>query len=280
MNFKQKIEKIIKKNNSLLCIGLDPDLEKIPKHLLKNKDPIFSFNKAIIDATHDLVCAFKPNIAFYEAYGIDGLKSLKKTIYYLKTNFGDISVILDAKRGDVGNTAKMYAKAIFDYWMVDAVTVNPYLGYDAIEPFFKYKNKGIIILCRTSNPDSSNFQELKVSIDVHLRGVASKQQQPLYLAVAKKVVDWNKIYHNCLLTIGATYPLQLKEVRTIAQGMFFLIPGIGRQGGDLKNTLKHGLTKQKSGLIISVSRSILYATNVRNEAKEIRDKINKYRHGQ
>lgn len=290
MSFKQKLKNITRKNNSLLCIGLDTDLEKIPKNLLKEDDPIFNFNKAIIDFTYDLVCAYKPNIAFYEAYGLEGLLSLKKTIEYLQTKYSEIPIIFDAKRGDIGNTAKMYAKAVFEYWGADAVTVNPYLGFDSIKPFLKYKDKGIIILCRTSNEGAKDFQDTKVPIEVHLRGGSDttprEKLQPIYLLVAKKVVEWDKKYKNCSLVVGATWPEQLKEVRRIALEMFFLIPGIGTQGGDLKKTLEYGLTKQKSGLIINVGRSILCASgkedfvkSARKKATEFRDQINKYRYG-
>lgn len=277
MNFLKKLERQIKKNNSPLCIGLDPDLEKIPKHLLAENDPIFSFNKIIIDSTFDLVCSYKPNIAFYEAYGIDGLKSLKKTIDYLKSNFKNIPIILDAKRGDIGNTAKMYAKSLFDYWEADAVTVNPYLGLDAIEPFLKYKEKGIIILCRTSNPGAKDFQDTEVSIEFHL-------YQPLYIKVAKKAVEWNKRYGNCLVVVGATWPEQLKKVREIATDMFFLVPGIGTQGADIKKILVNGLRKDKSGLIINASRAVIYASYdkdfasyARKKALEYKKLINRYR---
>lgn len=280
MNFKQKLEKIVKKNNSLLCIGLDTDLNKIPKHILKEKNPQFRFNKAIIDATSDLVCSYKPNIAFYEAYGIDGLTQLKKTIEYIKSNYNNIPIILDAKRGDISNTAKMYAKSLFDYWEADAVTVNPYLGFDAIEPFLKYKDKGIIILCITSNPGASDFQDSKVPIEFHPRGGLAKTPrdtyEPLYIKVAKKILGWNQKYRNCLMVVGATYPRQLKEIRKIAPNMFFLLPGIGTQEGDLKNTFKYGLTKEKSGLIINVSRAIIFAGNDKDFAEKARQETQKY----
>ena len=163
MNFKQKLEKIVKKNNSLLCIGLDTDLEKIPKFLLKGSDPIFSFNKSIIDTTCDLVCCYKPNIAFYEACGIKGLQSLKKTIEYLKTNHSDTPIVLDAKKGDIGNTAEMYAKSAFEYWGADAVTAYPNFGLDSLLPFLRYEQKLIILLLKTSNPDSKTFQDIYVN---------------------------------------------------------------------------------------------------------------------
>ncbi len=270
MNFITKLENTIKKNNSLLCIGLDSDIDKLPKHLLKTSDPIFEFNKAIIDNTNDLVCAYKPNIAFYSSQGKLGLESLLKTIEYIKKF--NIPIILDAKRGDVGSTSTHYAKEVFDILKADAVTVNPYLGFDSIEPFLQREDKGIIVLCKTSNPGANDFQDLKMD------------NEPLYVKVAKKVVEWDKKYKNLLMVVGATYPEELKKIREIAKDMFFLIPGIGMQGGDLENTLKNGLTKEKSGLIISVSRSIIFASNdldfaeaATTEAQKIKEEINQYR---
>ena len=289
MNFKQKLEKIVKKNNSLLCIGLDPDLEKIPNHLLKENDPIFMFNKIIIDSTFNLVCSYKPNIAFYEAYGEKGHKSLKKTIEHLQAKHSEIPIILDAKRADIANTSEMYAKAVFDYWNADAVTVNPYLGFDSIEPFLKFKDRGVIVLCRTSNRGASDFQDPKVPIRIHLRGGLALTPrdtlyEPLYVKVAKKIVEWNKMHNNCLMVVGATWPKQLKKVREIAPNMFFLVPGIGAQRGDVEKTLKNGLTKERSGLIIHMSRQIIYASKTedfaqksRHETRKLRDLINKYR---
>lgn len=251
MTFRQKLEKAIKKNNSLLCVGLD------------NGD--FIFNKKIIDQTYDLVCAYKPQIAYYESQGPNGLKSLKKTVEYIKNKAPDITIICDAKRGDIGSTSKHYASSFFDYYGFDAVTVNPYLGFDAIEPFLEYKDKGIIILCRTSNPGASDFQDLLIN------------KQPLYIHVAKKVLEWNKKYGNCLMVIGATWPQQLKQIRNLAPNMIFLVPGIGAQGGDLKKTLKAGLTKDKKGLIINSSRGIIFANNPREAALTLRSEINKFR---
>ena len=277
MNFSQKLQSAINKNNSLLCIGLDTDLEKIPKHILSEKDPIFTFNKVVIDNTVDLVCSYKPNIAFYEAFGIDGLTQLKKTIEYLKKSYPDIPIVLDAKRGDIANTAKMYAKAVFEYWSADAVTVSPYLGYDSIEPFLSWEDKGVIILCRTSNPDAKDLQDTEVPIE--------NITQPLYVKVAKKVVEWNKKYQNCLMVVGATSSQQLKEVRKIAPEMFFLVPGIGTQGGDLQKSLKYGLTENRSGLIIHSSSAIIYASSKKDFAQKAReaaialkDQINKERY--
>jgi len=272
MNFKDKLEKIIKENNSLLCIGLDPAFGKMPKKILKKKNSIFEFNKSIINETADIVCSYKPQFAFYASRGLDGIKALIQTIAYVHHQYPKIPVILDAKRGDIGSTAEQYAEEIFDVYSADAVTVNPFLGFDSLKPFLERKDKGIIVLARTSNPGASDFQDLKINIS------------PLYIKIAEKVVAWHKIYKNCLMVVGATWPQQLKEIRDIANDMFFLIPGVGAQRGDLKNTLKYGLTKQKSGLIISASRSIIFASKERDFAKQARreaiklkEEINTYR---
>ncbi|MBI4100116.1 orotidine-5'-phosphate decarboxylase [Candidatus Microgenomates bacterium] len=286
MNFFKKLNQSIKKNNSLLCIGLDTDISKIPKRFLTRSDLVFEFNKNIIDLTTDLVCCYKANIAFYAAQGIPGLKSLQKTIRYIHKH--NLPFILDAKRGDVENTAQNYVKEAFDVLEADAVTLNPYLGFDTIEPFLKRKDKGIIVLCRTSNPGASDFQSTEVSIGNHPGGINEatprEKTEPLYMLVARKVVEWNKKYKNCLLVVGATWPTELELIRKIAPDMFFLVPGIGAQGGDLEQTLKFGLTKEKSGLtpknsglIISSSRSIIYSNNPKKKAQELQEAINRYR---
>lgn len=248
-----------------MCIGLDPDLEKIPLVFLRKKNPVFEFNKSIIDSTCDLTCCYKPQFAFYASQGLSGIKALIQTITYIHFRYPEVPVILDAKRGDIESTAKQYAKEVFDIYSADAVTVNPYLGLDSLKPFLERKDKGIIVLTRTSNLSASDFQDLKIN------------SMPLYAKIAEKVVSWNKIYGNCLMVLGATWPEQLREVRKIAPKMFFLIPGIGAQGGDLKETLNAGLTKDKSGLIISSSRGIIFAENPRKEALKLREEINKYR---
>ncbi len=272
MNFTQKLEAAIQKNNSLLCIGLDPEFEKLPQVVKNEQDPLFAFNKAIIDATSDLVCAFKPNIAFYEAQGIEGLTQLKKTIEYIQKKHPDTPIVLDGKFSDIGNTAKAYAKTAFDALNADAVTVNPYLGSDAIEPFLEYKEKGTIILCLTSNPGSSDFQLLKT------------QEGSVYEHVARKIVEWDKTNGNCMMVVGATHPEDLKKIREMAPDMFFLVPGVGTQGGDLQKTLKNGLRTDKSGLMIHSSRSVLYSSNgqdfadaARKMAQELKDTINSFR---
>jgi len=225
------------------------------------------FNKAIIEATCDLVCAYKPNLAFYEALGTEGLAILEKTI---KCVPGHIPVIGDAKRGDIGNTAKAYAKALFSILGLDAATVNPYLGYDSIEPFINYQDKGVFILCRTSNKGATDFQDLRTD------GL------PLYEAVAKKAQEWN-IHGNIGLVVGATYPEELKKVRSICPEMPLLIPGIGAQGGDLASAVGYGVDARGEKAIINVSRQILYASKerdfaqaARNTAEKIRNQINSY----
>lgn len=268
MKFTDKLDKITERNNSLLCIGLDIDLSRIPQPLLNKEDPIFTFNKSIIDSTAEFVCAYKPNIAFYEMYGIYGLQALIRTIEYIQEK--DIPVILDAKRGDVGHTAAAYAKAIFTVYNADATTVNPYLGHDSVEPFLEYREKGIFVLCLTSNVGFRDFQ------------VAGKEE-PLYISVAKHVKEWNH-YGNCGLVVGATNPKELKGIREIVGDMPILIPGVGAQGGDLGSSVKSGVTKKGNRAIINASRSIIYASkgddfagSAKNAARRLRDEINVYR---
>jgi orotidine-5'-phosphate decarboxylase len=266
MNFIEKLAQISSKNKSLLCVGLDPDLSLMPE-----KTGVFEFNKAIIDATADVVCAYKPNIAFYEAMGNAGLEALKKTRDYIPK---DIPVIIDAKRGDIGNTAKAYAKSLFDYFNFDAITASPYLGYDSLEPFIERRDRGIFILCRTSNPGATDFQSLYVA--------TGKSKKMLYEVVAEKVNEWNK-HGNLGLVVGATYPEELKLIRERYPQMPLLIPGVGTQGGELKQVVKWGVDKGRQRTIINSSRQILYASRDRNfaaaagkAARELRDHINEY----
>ncbi|MEK7376082.1 MAG: orotidine-5'-phosphate decarboxylase [Candidatus Margulisiibacteriota bacterium] len=261
MNFLRQLDKASVKNNSLLCVGLDIDLSRIPPDFLKKEDPIFAFNKIIIDETRDVVCCYKPNIAFYEMCGIYGLQALIKTIEYIPE---DIPVILDAKRGDVGHTAAAYAKSLFDVFKADAATVNPYMGYDSIKPFMEYREKGIFILCLTSNTSHRDFQE------------NTEGKTPLYKQVAMHAKEWN-IYGNCGLVAGATNPEELKEIRQIAEDMPLLIPGVGAQGGDLEHSVKYGITKDKNRAVINASRSIIYSDDPGGAAKKLRDEINSFR---
>lgn len=272
MTFQQKLDNIIKKNNSLVCIGLDTDSDKIPHHLKKADYSIFEFNKEIINATHDLVCAYKPNSAFYEALGDRGVLQLKMTCDYINEKSPEIPIIIDAKRGDIGNTNNGYVKFAFVYLEADAITLNPYLGKEALSPFLKLVDKGCIILCKTSNSGGGEFQNLKID------------GFPLYKIIAEKVTkEWNE-NKNCLLVVGATYPEELSEIRKLVGNMTILVPGIGAQGGDLQKTVKAGLNSKNSGLIINSSRSIIYASKgedfaekAREEIDRLRVEINKYR---
>ncbi len=271
MNFQTKLAASVKKNNSLLCVGLDSDVEKIPQHLFSQPDPVFTFNQAIIDATHDLVCCYKINTAFYEGQGAEGIKQLKMTFDYLKEKCADIPIILDAKRGDIENTNSGSVKFAFDYLGADAVTLNNYLGKEALEPFLKLSDKGLFILCRTSNPGAGEIQDLNVG------------GRPLYFVIAEKVVkEWNK-QGNCMLVVGPS-PKEISEIRQLVGNIVLLVPGIGAQGGDLQQTLKAGLTAEKSGLIIHSARSIIYAGGgqdfaelARQKATKLREQINKTR---
>lgn len=272
MTFEEKYERQVDKNNSLLCVGLDPVLEKLPPHIQKTDYPFFTFNKAIIDATSDVVAAYKPNSAFYEARGAQGIEELKKTCDYLRQNYPEVPIILDYKRGDIGNTNNEYTVFAFDYLQVDAVTLQPYPGIQTLQVFLDYKDKGIILLCRTSNPGSGEFQDLLID------------GEPLYLRVAKNVMEkWNT-HKNCLLVVGATYPEELAKVRKIVGDMTLLIPGLGAQGGDLGGTMQAGINSRKKGMIMSASRGIIFAGDeedfaqkAREEAKKLRDEINTYR---
>lgn len=254
--------------NKFVCIGLDSDYEKIPQ-VVKEKtlvdEAIFLFNKGIIDATYDLVCAYKINSAFYESVGVDGWKALEKTCAYIKQVCPDVPLILDVKRADIGNTNSHYAKAFFNNLNADAITINPYPGKDALMPFLEYRDKGIIVWLGASDPGGEKFQDLLVG----------ESNRPLYQVIAKQIVEsWN-INGNCAVVVGATYPNQLKEVRDIVGDMPILVPGVGAQGGDLENTLKNGLDSNKQGLIISSSRGIIFAGNVRQATLSLHEQIQK-----
>ena len=244
--FITQLEESWSRSDSLVCVGLDPELERFPGAVTSHPSPIFQFNRAIIDATADLVCAYKPQFAHYAAYEAED--QLERTIEYIHRSYPGVPVILDAKRGDVGNTAERYAIEAFERYGADAVTVNPYLGGDALEPFLKHEDKGVIILCRTSNPGARDVQDLEVG------------NRKLYHRIAELAAKrWNS-RGNCLLVVGATYPTELAEVRAIAGRMPFLVPGIGAQGGDVDQAVRSGQTTDGTGLIISSSRSILYAS--------------------
>lgn len=261
IGFFEKVTQAIERNDSLLCVGLDPRPERFPARIAAQADPIFAFNKTIIEATADLVCAYKPNYAFYEAQGLEGLAALRRTIEYIHETT-DVLVILDAKRGDIGSTAEAYAKAAFEVWGADAVVVNPYLGHDAVQPFTAYTDRGVFLLCHTSNPGATDLQTLLC------------EGQPLYQIVARQAIQWGE---NVGLVIGATYPQALRNVREIAPWVWILLPGVGAQGGDLETALAAGLDKQGSGIIVSASRSIIYAEDPRAAAQELRERINAIR---
>ena len=264
MNFSEKLAQAVQKNRSLLCIGLDPDPALMPDNM-----GIFEFNKAIIDATFDLVCAYKPNMAFYEVLGSEGLDALKRTRDYIPA---DILAIGDAKRGDIGNTAKAYAQAIFSYFGFDATTVSPYLGFDSVAPFIQYHDRGVFVLCRTSNAGAVDFQSLPCEVNGN--------RQLLFEVVAEKVSQWNT-YGNLGLVVGATYPEELKLLRQRYPDMLLLIPGIGAQGGELA-VVRYGVDAGRQRTIINSSRQILYASKkkdfaaaARRAAEELRDQINR-----
>ncbi|MBN1580771.1 MAG: orotidine-5'-phosphate decarboxylase [Anaerolineae bacterium] len=266
MGFFQHLENTALSNNSLLCVGLDPRPEQFPADVLAADDPIFEFNKRIIDATRDLVCAYKPNYAFYEAQGINGLEALRKTIAYIGPG---IPVILDAKRGDIGSTATAYAKAAFDVWGAGAVTLSPYLGGDSVVPFTEYADRGVFVLCHTSNPSASELQTLSCTPP----GQYTSTPVTLYYTVARKALTWSQV-GNVGLVIGGTYPAALQAIREIAPQTWFLVPGIGAQGGDLEATVTAGLRADGLGLVISSSRGICHATDPCAAASALREQIN------
>ena len=243
----QQLTEQIKKKKSFLCIGLDVDLNKIPQHLLNDEDPIFTFNKAIIDATHHLCVAYKPNTAFYEAYGIKGWQALEKTINYLNTNYPEIFTIADAKRGDIGNTSSMYAKAFFEDLGFDSVTVAPYMGKDSVEPFLAFEDKHTIMLALTSNQGAFDFQTQTVN------GIE------LYKQVLETSKTWNNS-KNLMYVVGATKAEYLADIRKIIPNSFLLVPGVGAQGGNLQDVCKYGMNNG-IGLLINSSRGSIYASN-------------------
>lgn len=244
---KQQIINQIKAKKSFLCVGLDTDIKKIPQHLLNEEDPVFAFNKSIIDATAEYAVAYKPNTAFYEVYGAKGWASLEKTINYIKEKHPEIFVIADAKRGDIGNTSANYARAFFETLKADALTVAPYMGVDSVEPFLGFEDKWVVLLALTSNKGSKDFQYLNA------------EGKELYKNVLMKSQEWaddNKMMY----VVGATHPEELGEIRKMLPNHFFLVPGVGAQGGDLQAVARHGLNGQ-IGLLVNSSRGIIYASN-------------------
>lgn len=253
MNYNELVNQI-KTKKSFLCVGLDTDINKIPKHLLELEDPIFEFNKQIIDATKDYCVAYKPNIAFYESIGVDGWNSLQKTINYIPEN---IFTIADAKRGDIGNTSKMYAKTFFDTYNFDSVTVAPYMGEDSVTPFLEFENKWVILLALTSNIGGSDFQLLG-------------NDEKLFESVVRKSQQWAS-HEKLMFVVGATRGETIGEVRKIAPKNFFLVPGIGAQGGSLEDVCKFGLTDD-CGLLVNSSREIIYASSGEDFAEKAAEK--------
>ncbi|MCL4135307.1 UNVERIFIED_CONTAM: hypothetical protein GTU68_025500 [Idotea baltica] len=255
---KEQLIEQIKLKKSFLCVGLDVDLDKIPPHLNQLDDPIFEFNKQIIDATHHLTVAYKPNIAFYEAYGIKGWQSLEKTINYLNQKHPEIFTIADAKRGDIGNTSTRYAKAFFEDLSFDSITVAPYMGKDSVEPFLAFENKFTILLALTSNAGGLDFQTLEYN------------NEQLYQSVLKTSLNY-KNSENLMYVIGATRPEYFQRIRKIVPNHFLLVPGVGAQGGNLTDVCKYGLTDE-IGLLVNSSRGIIYASNGMDFAEKAREK--------
>ncbi|MFZ1977499.1 MAG: orotidine-5'-phosphate decarboxylase [Bacteroidota bacterium] len=264
-SFNKRLQEIQQQRNSLVCVGLDADPEKFPGSVRVLEHAVIEFNKRIIEATHDLVCAYKPNLAFYEALGERGMFALHETLKLIPDS---VITIGDAKRGDIGNTAERYAVSLFEDFGFDAVTVNPYMGSDSVEPFLKRPEKGIFLLALTSNPGSNDFQRLKIGT------------MPLYEKIVRKAKQWNTA-DNIGLVVGATHPKELQRVRKIVPDMPILLPGIGKQGGDLKSVVRYGSSKNGYGAVINASRSILYASSgddfaeaARAETLRLRDEIN------
>ena len=257
---KQELFEIIKRKKSFLCIGLDTDITKIPQHLIKTNDPVFEFNKQVIDSTIDITVAYKPNLAFYESMGLQGWASLEKTINYLNKFKSEVFTIADAKRGDIGNTSKQYAKAFFDILDFDAVTVAPYMGEDSVSPFLSFDGKWVILLALTSNKGASDFQFIK----------NEKKSKMLFEEVLIKSREWGTT-ENMMYVVGATQAEMLQDIRKIVPDNFLLVPGVGAQGGSLEEVAKYGLNNQ-CGLIVNSSRGIIYASNQQDFAEKAREK--------
>ena len=247
---------------SLVCVGLDPEMERIPSRFREEKLPLFAFNRWIIEQTHSYAAAYKPNMAFYEARGTQGLTELELTIQYLRSEHPDIVTICDAKRGDIGNTNRGYATSIFDAMGFDAVTLHPYLGKEALTPFLERHDKACIVLCRTSNAGAGEFQDLV------------SDGRPLWETVAMHVsTEWNDA-GNCMLVVGATYPEEMRRIRVVAPAIPFLVPGVGAQGGDVAAVVAAGLDARGMGLLIASSRGVLFSEDPATAARELRDEIN------
>ncbi len=270
MTFIGKLQKAWSHNNSLLCVGLDPNWDKIPAHLKTEPNAVFQFCKQIVDATHDLVCAYKPQIAYFAALSAED--QLLQICDYIRENYPRLPIVLDSKRGDIGSTAAMYAEEAFTRFGADAVTINPYMGQDSAQPFLDHTDKGVVLLCRTSNPGAGDLQDL------------ISDGAPIYEHVARMISqDWNA-NNNCCIVVGATWPEQMQRLREITGDMPFLVPGVGAQGGDVEALVKAGQTGDGKGLMINSSRAVLYASGeedfadaARQVAMQTRDLINQYR---
>ncbi|NOZ62634.1 MAG: orotidine-5'-phosphate decarboxylase [Calditrichaeota bacterium] len=268
MNFNKKLDQICQGKNSLVCVGIDVDLEKVPPFIAREKNALVKFSKVIIDATLPFAAAYKINTAFFEAYGAEGWKAMAEIAEYLPD---DVIKVADAKRGDIGNTSRRYARAFFEKLPFDAITVSPYLGFDSVAPFLEQKEKGAFVLCHTTNKGAEDFQRV------------SDGQNQLYEIVAAKVQSWNAL-DNCGLVVGATYPEQMREVRALAPELPFLVPGLGAQGGDYELAVSYATDENGRGAIFNASRSILYASSGKDfaeraeeAAREMKEKINSIR---
>ncbi len=256
----------VERADSLLCVGLDSDFDHLPERFKLADNPQFAFNRWIIDQTQPYTSAYKPNIAFYEARGEAGLHALALTMHYLHEHHPDILTICDAKRADIGSTNRGYVTALFDWLGFDAVTLNPYLGREALAPFLERADKGCILLCRTSNPGAGEFQDLLID------------GKPLWQVVAEHIsAGWNR-HGNCMLVAGATYPDELAQIRTLVGDMTLLVPGIGAQGGSVEHTVRAGINSQGKGMIINSSRGIIFAADPAEAARTLRDTINRFRY--
>lgn len=259
---KQQLFENIKRKKSFLCVGLDTDIKKIPEHLLREEDPIFAFNKAIIDATADYCIAYKPNLAFYECMGVNGWIAFEKTVRYIKENYPDQFIIADAKRGDIGNTSSMYARTFFDELDIDSVTVAPYMGEDSVSPFLSYEGKWVILLALTSNKGSHDFQLTE-----------DKNGERLFEKVLRKSQEWGND-EQMMYVVGATQGQAFEDIRKIAPNHFLLVPGVGAQGGSLADVCKYGMNNN-CGLIVNSSRGIIYADNTEKFAEVAREESRK-----
>lgn len=264
--FKEKLNKIIEHKKSMVCVGLDTTIAKIPKHLHGEIDPLFAFNKAIIDATKQYVAAYKMNIAFYESLGMAGWELLEKTLSIIPSG---ILTIADAKRADIENTGRKYAETFFSHYNFDAITVAPYMGMDSVTPFLEYEDRGVFILCLTSNPGAKDFQFMKVD------------GRPMYEHVAKKIMEWNFLYGNCALVVGGTHTDPIRDIRSLTGDLPFLVPGIGAQGGNLEMVINYATDAHGRGILVNSSRTIIFASTEKDfdivagqRARQLRDQIN------